>query len=112
MSVDIGAQLQSKETPIDAGYLAGLVQQNASAESSSSSNQWAQSIAEALSKKDSRYKFLVLVTEAQIPGDLDADLSLRSSVAAVWDSEKDGSLTVQIPGEPVRVLTVFWVYAN
>lgn len=110
MSVELGTQLQSVEKPIDSKYLENLIEEFSA--SSPTPKEWAEKVAQRLSKKDSRYKFLVLVTEISSAADLNADLSIQTSVAAVWNSDKDGSVTVKVPGDSTKVLSVFWVYAN
>lgn len=110
MSVELGSQLQSSEQPLDSQYLQQLVEELT--QTSQAIKELAQNVAQNLSKKDSRYKFLVLVTEISSSAGVSADLSIQSSVAAVWDSEKDGSVTVNVPGETTKLLTVFWVDAN
>lgn len=109
MNLEIGTQLQSAEQPIDEAYLKNLIEELR--DDANTPKSWAENVAFKLAKKESRYKFLVLVTEISSRSE-DTDLNIKSSVAAVWDSEKDGSITVSIPGEPLKVFTVFWVYAN
>lgn len=111
MSVEIGTQLQSDDRPLDENYLNALVQEFG--KDCESPKSYAEKVALSLSQKDSRYKFLVLVTEISSSSqEIDANFRIKSCAAAVWDSEKDGSITVEIPGLLPRVLTVFWVYAN
>lgn len=108
MSVHIWPQLQSTQQPVDTQCLQEILHEIAI--EPLSPKRWAEQVAHKLSKKDSRYKFLVLITE--IAAGADAQLNARSSLAAVWDAENDGSLSIQIPDEPLRVMTVFWIYAN
>lgn len=109
MNLEIGTQLQSAERPIEETYLKQLIEELRN--DGDSPKIWAESVALKLAKKESRYKFLVLVTEISSSSE-NTDLNIKSSVAAVWDSEKDGSITVSVPGETLKVFTVFWVYAN
>lgn len=109
MELDIRSQLVSEARPIEESYLAEILKEVE--KDSGGPKKWAEAVALKLSQKESRYKFLVLVTEIESEND-DGRLNIKSSVAAVWDSERDGSITVSIPGEPLRVLTVFWVYAS
>lgn len=109
MNLKVGTQLQSAERPIDEKYLTKLIEELRG--DTNTPKSWAENVALKLAKKESRYKFLVLVTEISSESE-DTDLNIKSSVAAVWDSEKDGSITVSIPGESLMVFTVFWVYAS
>ncbi|ODV78367.1 uncharacterized protein CANTADRAFT_6759 [Suhomyces tanzawaensis NRRL Y-17324] len=88
MSVSITSSSISKEAPISAQWLVELVQQLGPIDSGKRN----QEVLEKLQAKSSKYKFLVQSTDVQQLG----DIGLNTKFGAIWDSERDGHINLQI----------------
>lgn len=61
-----------------------------------------------LQQKSSKHKFLAQVTSVIAP-DQDIDLEVATSFGAVWDSDRDGYISVRM-GD--TLVTVSWVFID
>lgn len=67
------------------------------------------SVIEQLGKKSSKYKFIGQIT--LIDG---SDVTANADYSALWDSDKDGCISVKVVESEKRVvlITVFWVFVD
>lgn len=111
MTIKLSASSESKEAPVSVAELQELI--SAELNNLPTSATFIESVAGKLSEKSSKHKFLVLVTSVEPKSKVSADMTIRSSVGAVWDSARDGYNSFQIDaGASTFLITVYWVYAD
>ncbi|KAK6458656.1 uncharacterized protein RJT20DRAFT_123694 [Scheffersomyces xylosifermentans] len=94
----------AKEAPITADYLNKLLEDKfAESESSASidTKEINTYILADLQKKSSKHKFIVQSTKLNAPTSVESELSIHSNFGAVWDSDKDGYISLKIENEKV-----------
>lgn len=100
----------STEAPITADYFIELIKDNV--DSHPNSNDLIhKTLLPNLQKKSSKHKFVVQATTLKAH-DADVNFQAGSSFGAVWDSVKDGyiSVKVELPENQLVLITVFWLY--
>lgn len=110
MTIELQASSKSPETPVSQEFLQGLISENAGL--LQNSKEFILAIAEKIGVKSSKHKFLVLVTTVKHQAPVDADLSISSTVGAVWDAQKDGYFSFKVSGDELYLVTVYWIYVE
>lgn len=115
MSVRLTSSTESKEAPADAAFLKELLTNELT--KLSEPKVFAQNVVASLGKKSSKHKFIVEVTTVEKKEDFNEDLKITSSVAVVWDPERDGYSTFQIDSvecapDSSFIVTLFWNYVD
>ena len=76
------------------------------------SKEAARHIAQKLSTKSSKHKFLVLVTRIDLEPEVSNDVSIQSVIGAVWDEKKDGYWAFRVDDELIHLITVYWIFVG
>lgn len=104
----VTASSVSKQSPITSDYLVELLQSSEAQQLASSRVELIKYLLGQLQQKSSKHKFLAQVTSVIAP-DQDIDLEVATSFGAVWDSDRDGYISVRT-GD--TLVTVSWVFID
>lgn len=109
MSITVQAASKAKEAPVEVSFLQKLVEQEI--EQLDDKQAFIGAITTQLGVKSSRHKFLVELVTLKGPASIDVDLTVSSSIGALWDSGRDGYCTLKIATEHTYLVTIYWIYA-
>lgn len=105
MSLKVISKSQSTETPFSQEFIINFIKENVNVPS----KQLVTNIVECLKEKSSMHKFFVQSTGLQNKDDLN-DLQIGSDFAALWDTKKDGCLTIQYgENNEILIITIYWI---
>lgn len=108
MSIELKTSSHTQESPVTVEALQAILELVDVTDPKS----FCEAVANKLAVKSSKHKFLVLTSSIDAPVEPNADLSIATSFAAVWDSDKDGFCCFQITGESTHLVTVYWIYVG
>ena len=96
---------QNTEAPFSQEFIINFIKENVDVPS----KQLITKIAECLKEKSSMHKFFVQSTSLQNKDDLN-DLQIQSDFAALWDTKKDGCLSIQYGmNNEILIITIYWI---
>lgn len=110
MSVQLTASSLPKEAPAAKEYLVELI--NERMETLQDLKTFSNGLAQELSLKSAKHKFLISVTKVAVDKSGESDIAVRSSISAVWDESRDGYFTFKAVCEDIYYVTIFWVYMD
>lgn len=93
-TVSTTASSLSKESPVTIDYLADIIKKDIV--KFTGTNEVIEHLLAKLQKKSSKHKFLIQTTRLNAPDKIDTELNLLSSFGAVWDSGRDGYVSLKI----------------
>ncbi|KAL6452403.1 TDA2 Topoisomerase I damage affected protein 2 [Candida maltosa Xu316] len=102
VGVEIINKSDSVEAPFTQEFIVKLIKENVELDS----KHLIDKIGEALKEKSSKHKFIVQATTFTKDND-SFDLKVQSDFIALWDSKKDGCITLEI--EKTKVVTIYWI---
>lgn len=108
MPVTLQNSSGSREAPVDPETLQKLLEDELA--QTAETNAVIANVASALQKKSTKHKFIVLLTEVKTDEDLNENVSIKLSVAAVWDGERDGYHHFRAGSASTYMVTVYWIY--
>lgn len=110
MSLSLQASSKGKESPVDVVGLEKILE--GELDKLSEPQLFIEAVASTLHKKSTKHKFIVLVTQVDADANINENLSIKSAVGTVWDTEKDGYHLFKVEAESTFMVTVFWVYVG
>ncbi|GEQ67113.1 hypothetical protein JCM33374_g776 [Metschnikowia sp. JCM 33374] len=110
MSIKILNATETSQSPIGAEDLKLMISEQI--QTLNDSKQAARNIAQKLSTKSSKHKFLVSVTKIDSEPEVDADVNISSVVSAVWDEQKDGYWSFRVDDASIHLITVYWIHVD
>jgi len=88
MSIEVISNSQNTEAPFSQEFIINFIKEN---------------------EKSSMHKFFVQSTSLQNKDDLN-DLQIQSDFAALWDTKKDGCLSIQYGmNNEILIITIYWI---
>lgn len=88
---EVGSKCLSEESPFGEEYILELVQKVANSE-----DDLIKTLLAELQKKSSKHKFLINTSRVASPEQIEADLQISTNFGAVWDSKRDGFITIKV----------------
>lgn len=110
MSVQILNYTETSQGPIGVDEMKLIISEES--QNLADSKQTARQIAQRLSTKSSKHKFLVLVTKIDRESEIDVDLNIQSVIGAVWDEQKDGYWSFRVDDYSTNLITVYWIHVD
>lgn len=105
MSIEVISNSQNTEAPFSQEFIINFIKENVDVPS----KQLITKIAECLKEKSSMHKFFVQSTSLQNKDNLN-DLQIQSDFAALWDTKKDGCLSIQYGmNNEILIITIYWI---
>lgn len=105
MSIEVISNSQNTEAPFSQEFIINFIKENVDVPS----KQLITKIAECLKEKSSMHKFFVQSTSLQNKDDLN-DLQIQSDFDALWDTKKDGCLSIQYGmNNEILIITIYWI---
>ncbi|CUM50343.1 uncharacterized protein AC631_01749 [Debaryomyces fabryi] len=92
--ISITSSSASKESPITSEYLIEVINKDIS--KLGRTNELIEFLLEKLQKKSSKHKFLIQATRLKSPSPIETDLNILASFGAVWDSNRDGYISIKV----------------
>ena len=105
MSIEVISNSQNTEAPFSQEFIINFIKENVDVPS----KHLITNLADCLKEKSSMHKFFVQSTSLQNKDDLN-DLQIQSDFAALWDTKKDGCLSIQYGmNNEILIITIYWI---
>lgn len=120
-SINVTSSALSQESPITPNVLIDILNNDEAVKLYTERNDLIQYLLSKFQAKSSKFKFMVQATSLKSESEINSNLLIASSFGAVWDSDKDGYISVNVNivdddshNESIQniLITVYWLFVD